>query len=90
MLFPAFAEASDGKTRLTFNFKHSVKVGMHLDTVPQPIKPVETNKEKPVPVVIKALPAPRRQAIPVPVKVKVVPVKVIKPKIVKPIIKLLP
>ena len=37
--------------------------------------------------VVKVIPKARRQPIPVPVKVHVKPVKVIKPKIIKPIVK---
>ena len=48
----------------------------------------EENKteEKPVEVV-KVIPNARRQPIPVPVKVNVKPVKIIKPKIIKPVLK---
>jgi hypothetical protein len=37
--------------------------------------------------VVKVIPKARRQSIPVPVKVNVQPVKVIKPKIIKPVVK---
>jgi len=39
--------------------------------------------------IIKAVPKARKQAIPLPVKLQVKPVKIIKPKIIKPVIKIL-
>ena len=46
----------------------------------------KTNQNAPVNVV-KVIPKARRQPIPVPVKVTVHPVKIIKPKIIKPVVK---
>ncbi len=71
-------------------FKKMLRCDMLLDTVPAVSKAPVAEKDRPVAGKIKTLPVPRRQAIPVPVKVKVAPVKIIAPKIVKPIIKLLP
>ncbi|MEO6722646.1 MAG: hypothetical protein ABIN67_19910 [Ferruginibacter sp.] len=63
---------------------------MQTDSIPPPkVQPVEP-VEKPVTEVIKEVPKARKQAIPVPVTLKVKPViKVIKPQIVKPVIKIL-
>lgn len=61
------------------------------DSLPTPANkstesiPVQTDeKEKPLVNAIKVVPKARRQAVPVPVVIKVKPVKVIKPKIIKP------
>lgn len=64
------------------------------DTIPAPAhqpvaSPAKPTAEKPVAAVIKAVPKARRVVAPKPVQVKVKPVKVIKPKIVKPVLKVL-
>ncbi len=64
------------------------------DTIPAPAQqpvasPAKPVAEKPVTAVIKAVPKARRVAAPKPVQVKVKPVKIIKPKIVKPVLKVL-
>lgn len=66
-----------------------------IDTLPAPAKPAETPagkpaaSEKPVTAVIKEVPKARKVAVPRPVTVKVKGLKVVKPKIIKPVLKVL-
>lgn len=68
-------------------------ISLQSDTIPPPKKVTETpadkpaSKDKPVVKTIKIVPKARRQAVPVPINVKIKPVKIIKPKIIKPIIR---
>lgn len=94
---PVWALAVDGKPDYEFTITEPV-IRISSDTslpakrdIEKPKeKPVENLVEKPVVIVIKEVPLARKQAIPVPVKVKINPVKVIKPKItvIKPVIKI--
>lgn len=58
------------------------------DTVPAS-RPAENTPAKPVEEIIKEVPKARKQTVPVPVVVQVKPIPVIKPKIIKPVIKVL-
>jgi len=63
----------------------------HLDSLPVTDKNTEqTKSENPTGEVIKEVPKSHKQAVPVPVKVQVTQVKMIKPKIIRPVIKALP
>ena len=70
-------------------------ISLQTDTVPAPKKITEVPGDKPVPNdkpvanVIKVVPKARRQTVPVPVDIKIKPVKIIKPKIIKPVIRVL-
>jgi hypothetical protein len=70
-------------------------ISLQIDTVPAPKKITEVPGDKPVPNdkpvanVIKVVPKARRQTVPVPVDIKIKPVKIIKPKIIKPVIRVL-
>lgn len=68
------------------------------DTIPAAAKPTEGTKPgpaiapntgKPVATVIKEVPKARKVAVPRPVAIKVKPVKVVKPKIIRPVLKVL-
>jgi hypothetical protein len=86
---PAWVRAGNGKPAI--NFKHCYPRGTTAvaDTVPQPIKTADKAEAKPAETVIKVVPKVRKQAIPVPVIPTVKPVKIIKPKIVRPVLKIL-
>jgi len=62
-----------------------------LDTIPPPSHEKNTvvKKDQPTDEVktIKVVPKARKQAVPVPVTIEIKPVKIIKPKIIKPVIK---
>lgn len=80
-----------GFARETGKEKELLLSGIHLippvtDTVPSPPKPAETReKGKKIPD-IKKVPKSRRQVkpLPIPVPVRIKPIKVIKPKVLKP------
>jgi hypothetical protein len=80
--------ADTGKPPGGIQFSHIPINELLSDTI-IPKKKVESTKDKPSATAIKVVPKARRQAIPIPVKVKVKPVKIIKPKIIKPLIKVL-
>ncbi len=101
---PLSAKAGYGKCSSTSRDKQGLSTGrplmsLPMDTIPV-AKPVETPAgspvtaakpvtEKPVATVIKAVPKARKVAVPRQVAVKVKPVKVVKPKIIKPVLKVL-
>ena len=70
-------------------------ISLQADTIPPSKKIKEAPGDKPVPNdkpvanVIKVVPKARRQTVPVPVDIKIKPVKIIKPKIIKPVIRVL-
>ena len=70
-------------------------ISLQTDTLPPSKKITEAPGDKPVPndkpvaKVIKVVPKARRQTVPVPVDIKIKPVKIIKPKIIKPVIRVL-
>lgn len=87
--------ASDGGPVCGITFKHTV-FNLTQDTIPPPPKKNTENSkdpqvkdDQPVAKVIKVIPKARRQPIPLPVKVNVKPVKIIKPTIIRPLIKVL-
>jgi hypothetical protein len=57
------------------------------DSLPPKTKNGDNANDKPVEKIIKAVPKARKQAVPIPVVVPVNPIKIVKPKIVKPVIK---
>lgn len=64
------------------------------DTIPAPVKPAEATSTKPaiaqpVATIIKTVPKARKVSVPQPVVVKVKPVKIIRPKITSPILRVL-
>jgi hypothetical protein len=84
---PYFVRAGSGQPVDTIKFNPAAINALPSDTI-IPKKKVKTEEEKPA-TVIKIVPKARRQSIPVPVNVKVRPVKIIKPKIIKPVIKVI-
>jgi hypothetical protein len=71
-------------------------ISLLSDTIPPSKKITDASGDKPVPndksvtkvaKAIKVVPKARRQTIPVPVNIKIKPVKIIKPKIIKPVIR---
>ncbi len=84
-LLPKLSLATGGKPGIIFrkNLMNCIQ-----DTLPPPPAQTTVNKDGKKVNTIKVLPNPHRQAIPVPVKVKVPQVKIIKP-VLKPVIKIL-
>ena len=88
---PHFLLAADGKPSTRINLQYAAINQVVADTTfpaqdqktPEK-KDAKTDEKNPV---VKVIPSARRQPIPVPVKVKVQPVKIIKPKIIKPVVK---
>lgn len=86
------AKTSEGKSTCRLN-RDDIHIKVS-DTIPVTMKPAEVTgtkpvTEKPVISVIKTVPKARRVTVPKPVTVKVKPVKIIKPKIIKPVLKVL-
>ena len=80
-----------GFARETGEKKERFLSGIHLippvtDTVPSPAKPGETQKEEKKIPDIKKVPKSRRQMkpLPIPVPVRIKPIKIITPKVLKP------
>ena len=92
---PGWALASEGKPVCPMLLNPIAINHIMADTVPPSKKITEAPADKPVPndkpvaKVIKVVPKARRQTVPVPVNVKIKPVKIIKPKIIKPVIRVL-
>ncbi len=90
----ANATTSDAKPAYIPAREFTSSVSFMLDTIPVPVKAAEATSTKqatgkPVATVIKAVPKARKVAVPKPVIIDVKPVKVIKPKIIKPVLKVL-
>ena len=83
---PKLSLATGGKP--TIVFRETLMNSIQDTTLPVPEQTVVNTKDKKKVKTIKVLPKTHRQPIPVPVKVKVPQVKIIKP-VVKPIIKIL-
>lgn len=86
---PQWARASDGKPVLHFTKNYAITLLNQSDTLPPKVISPDIANNKPVEEIIKVVPKARKQAIPIPVTLKVKPVINIKPKIIKPIIKVL-
>lgn len=91
---PQLTFAKGGKPVTGIKMNYAVITRMIADTtLPEPAKKTSNRKEENAGEqtqvqVVKVIPLARRQPIPVPVKVNVQPVKIIKP-IVKPVIRIL-
>ena len=75
---------------ILLNVPQLVSAGMpgnQTDSLPPKIKSDDNADNKPVEKIIKAVPKARKQAVPVPVVIPVNPIKIVKPIIVKPVIK---
>ncbi len=86
---PQWASAKEGKPLCNITLNHIVINPMQSDTLPPPKAGMESNNEKPISGIIKEVPKSRRQPVPIPVVVKIIPVKIIKPNIIKPLIRVL-
>lgn len=89
-----FAKTGKGKSGCIFTMGSELLIPMGSDTIPAPAKSpeaatVKPDAEKAVVTVIKEVPKARKVPVPRQVTSKVKPVKVIKPKIVKPVIRIL-
>ena len=85
-LFPKISLATGGKPNIVF--KETLMNSIQDTTLPSPDQTtVNTKNDKKINT-IKVLPKPHRQPIPVPVKVKIPKVKIIKP-VMKPVIRIL-
>lgn len=89
LYIPKLVSASDGKRVLRFAISTFVSQRPQIDTVPSKVKSLNDADNKQVDELIKAVPKARKQVAPIPVSVQVRPVIIIKPKIIKPIIKVL-
>lgn len=87
---PQWVIANDGKPVLHFSICHLSTPALQMDTVPPKVKsPDNVDNNKPVEAIIKVVPKARKQVVPIPVSIPVKPSIIIKPKIIKPIIKVL-
>ena len=89
MIIPLLTKANDGKPVLHFNKNYSITLPCLSDTLPPKVKSLDIDNNQPVEEIIKAVPKARKQAVPIPVTLQVKPVIIVKPKIIKPIIKVL-
>lgn len=92
----ATASAKTGEERPghIFTMETGLLIPMQSDTLPPPVKPpeavtVKPGEEKVVVTVIKEVPKARKVSVPRQVTSKVKPVKAIKPKIIKPVVRIL-
>ncbi len=99
-ILPFFAKANHIKNICALRNERVVSLAMPVDTIPAAAKqaeaatanPAKAGKpitEKPVATVIKEVPRARKVAVPRQVTIKVKPVKVVKPKLIKPVVKVL-
>jgi hypothetical protein len=95
---PFFTKAGHGKRICYHRDAQEFGVVVLADTIPAAARPTEAGKPapavapiagKPVAGVIKEVPKARKVTVPRQVTVKVQPVKVIKPKITRPVLKVL-
>lgn len=84
---PVLVSGENGKPRLRFGNCLAGMPAKSTDTLPPKVKDQDNTTAKPVEEIIKAVPKARKQAVPIPVVVPVKPIKIVKPKIVKPVIK---
>ena len=84
---PQLVSGKSGKSKHCFGICLAVMPGDQTDTLPPKMKSDDKADNKPVEKIIKAVPKARKQAVPVPVVIPVNPIKIVKPIIVKPVIK---
>ena len=89
LTFPMNSKACDNNTTVVVSLRVASTFMQYLDTIPTKVVSVENTINKPTESIIKEVPKARNQPIPVPINIKVNPIKIIKPKIIKPIIKIL-
>jgi hypothetical protein len=81
---PGTLLAESGNPVVRFSFNYKILGTLPYDSVVPPKKNDASNRENTDQNVIKEVPKARRQPVPLPVTVKVKPVKIIKPKITRP------
>lgn len=88
---PVWALACNGLPRHHLKMKPAIVQLMQMDTIPANSKEMPALDPVEASVLIKSVPKVRKQAVPVsvPFKIKVKPINIIKPKIIKPVIKVL-
>lgn len=86
---PQWVLANEGKPVCNLTFKHTAINLIQSDTPRVPVKSTKSVTDKPVQDILKVVPKARKQPVPIPVNVEVKPIKIIKPKIIKPIIRVL-
>ena len=74
--------------RFTTSQFNQLKAKTISDTIPPAVKTVDPTSAKPAGDMIKTVPKVRKQQLPVPVNIKVKPVKIAKPKVIKPKLKI--
>ena len=84
---PQLVSGENGKPRLHLRNCLAGMPGSQTDTLPPKIKSEDNAEPKPAVEIIKAVPKARKQAVPIPVAIPVKPIQIVKPKIVKPVIK---
>lgn len=89
LLLPQFTKGNDGRPISNLHKMYPILIRNCTDTLPTTKQTAAANNENQVDEVIKVVPKARRQAIPIPVGVQVKPIILIKPRIIKPIIKIL-
>lgn len=84
MIVPELTKANDGKPVI-----HCLMISkIQMDTVPSKATVSDNTADKSAENIIKEVPKSRKQPVPVPV-IKMIPVKIIKPKIIKSVIKII-
>ena len=81
--------ANDGKPAIHWHTTFNGSILNRADTLPAQKKTGEAVENSGSDEVIKIVPKARKQSIPIPIGVQVKPIILIKPKIIKPIIKIL-
>ena len=89
LLLPLITWAGNGKPVRNLHTIYPILNRNYADTIPATKNTTDLNNNNQGDEVIKVVPKARRQAIPIPVGVQVKPIILIKPKIIKPIIKIL-
>ena len=85
---PVLVNGENGKPKLHIRNCLAGMPGNQVDTLPPSVKSTDNAvAAKPAEEIIKAVPKARRQAVPIPVVIPVKPIQIVKPKIVKPVIK---
>ena len=83
MIIPILSKANSDISA----FRYTITASLLQDTSGIKKSDVVNNKQEEE--IIKVVPKARKQAVPIPVKLQVKPVKVVKPKIIKPVIRIL-
>jgi len=88
MIIPILSKANSDISA----FRYTITASLLQDTSGLKKPDIVNNKQEQNIIkedIIKVVPKARKQAVPIPVKLQVKPVKVVKPKIIKPVIKIL-